>query len=373
MAETRVVAELSPTIWDDNFSTEFFQTNPFAPYSGVGSDNPIVMKEDFASQRGNGITFEFITNLARGSIKGRQPLRGHEDKLGEFGDRVYWDMRKKGISIHELDKDLAAIDLRKAAKANLKTWADEDVKFETTDRFLDVGQNLDRPYDLATAAEKNTWHTNNRDRVLYGNTIANYVTNNHAGSLANISAASGKATKETISLMKRIALRARPRITPTRIQESENRRFFVAFVDTFAMRDIIASMNESERQVSVQRRNEGMFLGGDREWDGVIIHEVDDMPILSGVGASGINVAPIILMGQEALGWALKSRYSSREQKDDYGQVEGLGMIGKWGLKKLGYTIGDSGVTTTAADGTQTNVLGKQRGIVNGFVASIGD
>lgn len=373
MAETRVVTGLSPEIWDDNFSVEFFQNNPFAAYAGTGSDNPIVMKEDFASERGNGISFEFITNLKRGSIRGRQPLRGHEDKLGEFGDKVYWDMRKKGISMHELDRDLAAIDLRKAAKANLKTWADEDVKFEVIERLQDVGQNLNVTYTEASAADKNTWHANNKDRVLYGNTLANYVTNNHASSLANISNSTGKATKSTISLMKRIALSARPRITPTRITESENRRFFVAFVSSLAMRDIVDSMNESERQVSVQRRNEGLFLGGDREWDGVVIHEVDDMPILTGVGNAGANVSPIFLLGQEALGWGLKSRYKSREQLDDYQQVEGLGMIGKWGMKKLGYTIGDSGATVDALDGTQTNVLGKQRGVVNGFVASVGD
>jgi len=373
MAETRVVAELSPTIWDDQFSTEFFQNNPFSAYAGTGSSNPIVMKEDFASKQGNGITFEFITNLDRGSIKGRQPLRGHEDKLGEFGDKAYWDMRKKGISIHELDADLAAIDLRKASKASLKTWADEDVKYEVIERLQDVGQNLDVTYNDATAAEKNTWHTNNKDRVLYGNALSNYVTNNHATSLANIASPGGKATKETISLMKRIALSARPRITPTSLTKTENRRFFVAFVGSLTMRDIVISMSDAERTVSVQRRNEGLFLGGDREWDGVVIHEVDDMPILPAVGAAGINVQPIFLLGQEALGWALKSRYASREQKDDYQQVEGLGMIGKWGMKKLGYTIGDSGKTVQAIDGTQTNVLGKQRGVVNGFVAAIGD
>lgn len=373
MAETRVVDGLSPTIWDDQFSTEFYQSNPFSAYAGTSSTSPIVMKEDFASKQGNGITFEFITNLDRGSIKGRQPLRGHEDKLGEFGDKAYWDMRKKGISMHELDEDLAAIDLRKASKGALKTWADEDVKFEVIERLQDVGANVDVNYADATAADKNTWHANNKDRVLYGNALANYVTNNHASSLANITSASGKASKSTISLMKRIALSARPRITPVRIQKDENRRFFIAFVGSLTMRDIVDSMNESERQVSVERRNEGLFLGGDREWDGVVIHEVDDMPILTGVGGSGINVQPIFLLGQEALGWANKSRYSSREQKDDYGQVTGLGMIGKWGMKKLAYTIGDSGKTVQAVDGTQTNVIGKQRGVVNGFVASIGD
>src|SRR6476620_9302088 len=102
MAETRVQAtNLSPTIWDEDFTTEFYQTNPFSMYAGTSENNVIRMKEDFASKRGNGITFEFITNLGRGVILDRQPLRGHEDKLGEYGDRVYWHMRKKGISIHE--------------------------------------------------------------------------------------------------------------------------------------------------------------------------------------------------------------------------------------------------------------------------------
>ncbi len=87
MAETRATATLTPTIWDDQFSTEFFQTNPFAAYAGTGSNNTIVMKEDFASKRGNGITFEFITNLARGTIFDRQPLRGHEDQMAEYGDQ----------------------------------------------------------------------------------------------------------------------------------------------------------------------------------------------------------------------------------------------------------------------------------------------
>jgi hypothetical protein len=156
MAETRVNANLSPTIWDDEFSTEFFQSNPFAQYAGTSTNNIIRMKEDFASRRGNGITFEFITNLKRGTIYDRQPLRGHEDVLGEYGDKVFWRMRKKGISLHELDVDLAAINLRDAARTTLKTWSNEDVKWEAIDRFGDVGSNCDVPFDTATAPTRTT-------------------------------------------------------------------------------------------------------------------------------------------------------------------------------------------------------------------------
>ena len=379
MAETRVQTAFSPTVWDDKFSIEFFQNNPFSAYAGTGEDSPIVMKEDFASKRGNGITFEFITNLERGSIKGYQPLRGHEDKLGEFGDKVFWTMRKKGISIHELDADLSAIDLRRASKANLKTWADEDVKYEVIGRAQDVGANLDQVYSTALTTDINTWQANNADRIFYAGGRANYVSGAHATSLANITSAGGRLTRSAVSALKRLALTARPRITPVRVSKTDNRRMFVLFVHPFVMRDIVNDLGPVEAAVRLADKNEGLFLGGDREWDGVIIHEVDDMPIYSQVGNSAgnngvpIDVSPVFLWGAEAMAWAIKSRYSSREQLDDYQQVEGLAMIGKWGIKKAGYTLGDPSRTVATQSGGQTNVIGKQRGMVSGFFAAISD
>lgn len=365
MAETRVNSALSPTIWDDTFSTEFYQTNPFSAYAGTSSNNPIVMKEDFASKRGNGITFEFITNLKRGTIYDRQPLRGHEDVLGEYGDRIFWRMRKKGISMHELDEDLAAIDLRKAAKGNLRTWADEDVKWETIDRLGDVGAKCDVPFDTASAADKNTWVTNNEDRVLFGAGTSNYSTT-FATAAGNVDSTNDKLTRSAVSMLKRIALTASPRITPISVETRSNRRYFVAFAHPFVFRDFVKDSEDVQAKVSVIERNEGIFLGGDREWDGVILHEVDDMPIYAGIGNGGIDISPVYLVGQEALGWAIKSRYRSREQKDDYDQVHGIGMIGKWGMKKLCYNGTDFG-------GTDTTVYGKQRGVVTGFFSAVSD
>jgi hypothetical protein len=364
MAETRVNANLSPTIWDDQFSTEFYQTNPFSNYAGTTENNVIVMKEDFAAQRGNGVTFEFITNLKRGTIFDRQPLRGHEDVMGEYGDKVSWRLRKKGISIHELDRDLAAIDLRKAAKGNLRTWADEDVKWETIDRLGDVGSNLDIPFADSATADKNAWVTGNADRVLFGAARSNYSTT-FATAIGNVDSTNDKLTRGAVSMLKRMALTASPRISPIRVEQRSNRRFFVAFVHPFVFRDFVADLNPTQAQVAVVERNEGIFLGGDREWDGVIVHEVDDMPIYTGIGNGGIDVSPVYLVGQEALGWAIKSRYASREQKDDYDQVQGIGMIGKWGMKKLGYS--------STVGGTDTTVYGKQRGVVTGFFSAVGD
>lgn len=364
MAETRANPALSPMIWDDTFSVEHFQTNPFSMYAGTSENNPIVMKEDFAARRGNGITFEFITNLKRGVILDRQPLRGHEDKLGEYGDKISWRLRKKGISIHEVDADEAAIDLRKASRGALKTWADEDVKWEVIDRLQDVGENCDVPFEIATAAEKNAWVANNSDRVLFGAARANYSAT-FATAAGNVDATNDKLTRRSLSMLKRMALSASPRITPIRVQERSNRRYFVAFAHPFVFRDFVTDSEDVHAKVAVIERNEGLFLGGDREWDGVILHEVDDMPIYTGIGNGGSDISPVHLLGQEAIGWAIKQRYKSRTQEDDYQQVQGLGMLGKWGMKKLCYNA--------TYGGDDTTVHGKQRGVVSGFFSASAD
>ena len=364
MAETRAQTELTPEIWDNEFSTEFFQANPFSQYSGVGSNNPIVMKEDFASRRGNGITFEFVTNFKRGVILNRQPLRGHEDKLGEYGDRVYWNLRKKGVSIHEYDQDHAAIDLRGAARSTLKTWANEDVKWEVIDRLGDVGAGCDIPFATSSATQKNAWLTNNPDRVLFGAARSNLVSGNFASSATNVDASADKLTRGALSLLKRMALTASPRITPIEVS-SKNRSMFVAVAHPFVFRDFKADTEAVRQAVSVVERNESIFLGGDLIYDNVVLHEVDDMPVYTDIGAGGtVDVAPVYLLGQEALGWAIKQRYRTREQEDDYGQVEGIGMLGKWGIKKLAYGLSDV---------SETGVTGKQRGVVTGFFSAEGD
>ena len=69
-------------------------------------------------------------------------------------------------------------------------------------------------YDLATAAQRNTWTVANSDRVLYGNLTSNGVSGVHATALALVTAATGKLTAANLSLLKRVAQNAIPKIRP---------------------------------------------------------------------------------------------------------------------------------------------------------------
>ena len=64
----------------------------------------------------------------------------------------------------------------------------------------------------------------------------------------------------------------------------------LADASNVGMRDIVNDLSTTEATVRLVDKNQGLFLGGDREWDGVIIHEVDDMPVYSGVGVTAVIV-----------------------------------------------------------------------------------
>ena len=368
MADTRSVSQLTPELWDEDFSTEYFQTNPMAAYAGTSSNNPIVMKEDLASRRASGISYEFIRRLTPGAKLDRAPLKGYEQRLGEYGDKVTWNVRKEAISIHEMDTDLAAINLREASRSALKDWADEDVKFQTIINLMSVGTLSNLLYDaslatiggtgtVATAADRNAWDLANPDRILYARAV-NRTLGNHGASLANITAGQ-TLNRAAVGGLKRLAAIANPKVTPIKVTE-KNKRVYVLFVHPFTMRDIRADLETARQNVSVVEQNNGIFLGGDVEYDGVLIHEVDDMPLINN---GTINVAPAFLVGQEAIGWGIKSRFRTREDEDDYGQVMGIGMIGKWGMKKLVWNFGTA----------DASIIGRQRGVVSAFFPAVAD
>ena len=68
------------------------------------------------------------------------------------------------------------------------------------------------------------------------------------------------------------------------------------------------------------------FQGGDLIWDGVIIREITDLPVLGAVGTAGANVAAGYLCGAQALVVAWGQDPKSTERKDDdYQFIKGVG------------------------------------------------
>jgi N4-gp56 family major capsid protein len=364
MADTRPATGLNPTQWDDDYNTEYFQENPFLTDMGSDSNSIIQIKEDFKKGKGDNMTLPLVGRMASDDgVEGTDVLEGAEEAMDTRSFNFTVNKRRKGVRIAEMDEYKSSIDLRNAAKDVLMDWSQENTK----KRILTaLGSINGVAYASSTSTQRNAWVVDNEDRVLFGATTANYSAT-HATALLNVDNTDDKLTPAALSLMKRMALRARTtagkrKIRPIRIA-GQNRRWFKVYAGPGPFRDLknSAEIQQAQREVSLQMENNRLFQGGDLVWDGMIIHEVDDLAPLSGVGASSIDVGPVYLCGAQALVYGIGKRWTTKTKTFDYGDKFGVIVEEICGIAKCRYGSG-------AAD---TDDL-TDHGVVTGFFASVG-
>ena len=360
MAETSAATGLTVQQWDDEFFVEHIQGNRFSSEMGTTENSIIQVKEELTKEKGDSITFALVNRLTGAGQTAGATLEGNEEALDSRSHKLTIDERAHGVRSTSWQNQISAIDLRKAGKMALKTWAVED----TRDRIITaLGSINGTAYGSASEANKDAWLVDNADRVLFGAAVGNNAANDHSAALATIDNTNDQLTSGAASLMKRIARTASPKIRPYRSEES-NRYFYVMYVPSLVFRDLKtdSTITNAQRDVSLRMQNEKLFRGGDIEWDGIIFKEVEDIAVLSGVGAAGIDVAPVYLCGAQAVGYGVAQRWSSAEETFDYGRKKGVAVMEMGGFSKLTFGSG-------AGD---TDDL-KDHGMVTGFFASVAD
>lgn len=359
MADTRAATGLTVQQWDDKFHTEYFQENLFSPLYGTTPLSPIQVREDLTKKPGDSITFAFLESLTQDAITGSSVLEGNEEDLGSRSFRLYIDKRRNGVRISEMEEQKSAIGLRNAAKPALKEWSEKD----TRDLIITaLGSVNGVAYTSASEANKDAWLVDNSDRVLFGALLSNHSSLDHSTSLANVDTTNDKLTRSNLRLLKRVALNARsPRIRPIK-DPGNGKRYFIAFAHPNAMRDLYDSMDATLQATAVQAQASKIFEGGDLMIDGVIVKELDDMPIYTDVGASSAEVSPVYMLGAQAVGMAWGRRWKTVEETFDYGDKHGVAVDGIFGIAKLRFGTG-SGDTDDYKD----------HGVATGFFTSAAD
>jgi len=360
MADSVAATGLTPQQWDDRFFTEYLQNHPFRPYMGTDENSIIQVKEDLTKKAGDSVTFGLVNKLTGAGVTGSASLEGNEEAMDSRSYRLYVDQRRHAVRLSVMEEQRSAIPLREAARAVLKDWTYE----QDVERIIaQLGGINGTLYAAASEAAKDTWLVDNADRVLFGAATSNNAGNDHSASLLNVDAAGDKLTASRLSLMKRMALTASPKIRPIRIA-GMNRRYYVAFVSPHCMRDLKAdpTLTDAQREVVITSQNEKFFQGGDVDWDGILVHEVDGIETLGAVGNAGALVDPVFLCGAHAVGQAICKRWNTNTEQFDYGDKDGVAVRAIDGLRKI---IFGSGATDTADT--------KDHGVVTGYFAAAVD
>lgn len=357
MADTRAASGLTVQQWDEQFFEEYLQESLFRPYMGTSENSVIQMKDDLAKKAGDSLTFALVNKLAGAGVTGTATLEGNEEDMVSRSFRVYVDKIRHGVRIAEMEQKRSAIPLRQAAKSVLKVWMQE----KTRDDLIDaLGSINGVAYASATASQRNAWMVDNADRVLIGSLNSNYSAT-HATALANVDNTDDKLTPNIISLMKRIALTANPRVRP--IMTNGGERNWVMFCGPRPFRDLAANstMTQANREARLRGVDNPLFVGSDLLWDGVIVKQIDDIPTYA-AGASSIDISPVYLCGAQALAVAYAKRTTSKTEVFDYGDKDGVAIEEIRGIRKMIFGSGSGDTDDT-----------KDHGVVTGWVAAVAD
>jgi N4-gp56 family major capsid protein len=360
MTVTSAVAGLTPQVWDDKFFTSYVRANQFSRYMGMSENSLIQVKEDLTKKNGDKITFALVNDLTGAGVSGSTALEGSEEAMGSRSTTVTVALARNGVVVHEWDEQKSAIDLRNAARPQLKSWL---LKKDRTDIINALGSINGVTFASATEAQRDAWLDDNYDRVLFGKLVSNTdatggtVAYDYSSSLAAIDNTDDKLTKAVVSLAKRRAKIASPTIRP--IEVDEKGEWYIMFAASTSFRDLKTDLATTHADAMNRGRDNPLFVDGDLVYDGVIIKEVPEIAVFSN---GTIDCAPNFLCGAQALGFAWAQRPTTRTEVRDYGGLHGVAIQQIRGLSKLTFGKG-SGDTDDKVD----------HGVFTVFTAGVAD
>lgn len=368
-------------VFDREFMRDYVRDSSFLPFMGRAGTRtglmPIVSRYEL-TDGGKTINVPLIMGLGEGGgVQGRTRLAGNERELDVHNHALRVNWNREGVVILKPDEHATGLQLRNAAKMGLNEWAAISLRNDVIASMLAYdaesivgGVNTVSPggrggpsplqtYLARTEAQKDAWLAANADRYLFGAAVSNAAGNDHSAALASLDDVNDRMTTNVVSLARSVARQTTRRlIRPYRMVTGTNKNIeqYVLFVGPRAFTDIKRdpAMQQANRDARIRGVDNPIFTDDDLIWDGVLIREIPEIPVIPGVGANGVPVEPAFLCGAQAIGVAWGQEPKSRVKKeDDYEFERGVAVEECRGVAKLVFN-------------------GIQHGMVNVFVAAPG-
>ena len=387
MAETALASAHYVQKYSADTFMEFQRESGFLPVTGEGANNVIVSRKELVSG-GQTINIPFFPDLTADGVSGNAVLEGNEEAASASNEQVTVHYLRHATKFSENDTSFVNFDLYKASKTLIKNWGRNKVRSRVIDQLYAVrasgtGDNLyygkvtssstgpvitaansagavvsidGASVTTASEANKDTWATNNADRIVAG-ALASNVGTDHSTMLATLDTTDDTPRAAIIDLARSKAKLSSPRIHPYMVDGDSN-EWYILYVGTRVFRyleqdpTILQADRESRARDAGALKSNPLFTGGELIYRGVMIKEIPEMPVISGVGASSADVGVGFLVGRQALAWGLGQEMTVIEDDFDYKFRKGLGIKLLDAYKKIHF--GGATGTTPVQNGVVT-------------------
>lgn len=298
MAKTQVTTgnALTQKLWDEKMFRDTKKESYFDRFMGNGPNNIVHVKTALESKKGDRITFGIRMRLSGAGVDEGETLEGNEEALNTFDHTITLTQKRHGVrDAGELDRQRPIYDMDGEARQALTDWGSE---------FMDQA--------MFTAIETSP------TKVFYGGDATT------TGSLA----ATDLITPALISKIRVWALTGGNRSqTPLRPVKIKGKAYFVLLVHPDVAYDLKqdATFAQARREALDRGKDNPIFTGAIGVWDGVVVHEHENVALTTTWGAGAVAGAKCSFMGAQSLLWAWGKRPKVVAKEFDYGNEHGYG------------------------------------------------
>lgn len=321
--------------WSDSFFVEWLRSTQFSSHMGTSEESVIQVIENLMKESGDRITVSMVTRLTGAGVEGDDTLEGNEEDLDNYSHQITVNQVRNAVRVARMAQMRTNIDFMKAAKPALKGWLEELTRDKIIAALMSPNVDGKTAYADCSEAQKDAWLVANADRILFGSAKANSGSD-HSAALSNVDSTDDKMSPGVISLAKRMAkLLTTRKIRPLKVDGAGE--LLILYTQSYAFRDLKNDSNYTTylRDAEMRGKNNPLFQDGDLYWDGVLIREIPEIPVISGVGASSIDVAPNFLCGAQTVGVAFAQRSKFEVEERDYKNKRGVAVGEVRGIEKL--------------------------------------
>lgn len=317
MAKTAFATDnaLTKKLYDEKLFRDAVKETYFQKFIGTTSDSLIMEKTELTKSKGDNVTMGLRMRLQGTGVVSGQALEGNEEKLVTYNQSVSLEQYRHAVRDDgEMTRQRAMFEIDVESQNALKDWGTEKI-----DQLI-----FNALFGSPT-------------KVFYqiSGTVA------HANSLALARtkctvAANSLLTPAFISAMKTYAKTGGNRsglTTPLRPIKVAGASYYVLLVHPDAMYDLKrdTTFTQAMREAQLRGPSNPLFQGATAIWDGVVIHEHENVPIITTGGGGAIPMSDGLFMGAQAGLFAWGKRPEVKTKKFDYDNENGFawGMIGK--------------------------------------------
>jgi N4-gp56 family major capsid protein len=308
-------------------------------------------------KKGDTVTFPLLMDMAGTGVTDDTAIEGAEEALVYYNFAVTLHLRANGAkAAGPMSEQRTLLNLRGDMRDALSRWmsqiTDSDILYALS--------------GIANPAGTVALNGPSTARRWYGGQTTAGVVEAVAADVNIDSATTNLFGTAVISLMKRKAQLATPKISPINVEGEDKYIMLIHPYQAKALKGETAWLN-AQHYANVRGRQNPLFSGALGEWDGVIIHEYDKIFTRTGDGggenlltnafetgdvcANTHTVARALFLGAQACVIAYAKEPGWYEKMFDYNRVPGVATDVLMAIGKTEFNSQDFGVITVDTEG----------------------